>query len=70
MSMTDVMLGTAILVVGVEDREDGGVDMYLNARHLNESYPVYGEDAEKLKKLWGSHIRVFISEDGKSMSGW
>ena len=53
--MVDLLFGTGVLIVGVEDQPEGWLKVYIVARYKNIYCVVKDpEDQERVRRAWGS----------------
>ena len=53
--MVDLLFGTGVLIVGVEDQPEGWMKVYIGARYKNIYCVVTNpEDQERVRRAWNS----------------
>jgi len=61
--LTDILLGTAILIVGVEDNPSGGIRVYLG--HRGDGIFVIVDDEASIaaaRRAWAGSSHSFVSK--------
>lgn len=52
--MIGLVLGTEVLVVGVEDQPEGWTKVFIGARYKNTYVVPMPEEVERIKQAWGA----------------